>query len=184
MTEENIIDLLNARDETAISALMKYCGGLALSVAMRILDDRQDAEECVQDALMAVWNSIPPQRPASLRSYFVCLVRNRAITLYHTERRQKRGGGETPLVLEELSAVAGPDSVEDEVAAKELKARINDFLAGLPRRERDVFLRRYFFFDPIDTVAGRFGLSPHYVSVLLHRTRKKLKQFLKKEDLL
>ena len=184
MKEQTITDRLLARDESALAELERESGPLAKTVALRILQDPQDAEECVQDGLLAVWESIPPLRPASLRSYFVALVRNRALDRYRAERREKRGGGEFTAALEELGDCAAPGSVEDEVGARLLEERINEFLARLPERERDLFLHRYFLMEEIPQIAEFYRLSRHQVSVLLHRTRKKLKEYLKKEDLL
>ncbi|MBR6377621.1 MAG: sigma-70 family RNA polymerase sigma factor [Oscillospiraceae bacterium] len=184
MTEASILDRLCARDETALEALARRYGPLAKSVAQRILQNPQDAEECVQDGLMAVWETVPPLRPDSLRSYFVTLVRNRALDCYRAERRDKRGGGAILAPLEELGDLAAPGSVEDEAAARMLEERINEFLARLPERERKLFLHRYYFMESVAEIGEFYGLTPHQVSVLLHRTRKKLKRFMKEEDLL
>lgn len=184
MTEECIIKRLNERDETALEAIAAQYGSLAGSLAMRILRNRQDAEECVQDGLMAVWETIPPLQPASLCHYFVALVRNRALDLYRKEHREKRGGGTVAQALEELKDCVAPGSPEDEVSARMLEEKINDYLARLSERERNIFLRRYYYAEQVPDIAEAYGMSPHRVSVLLHRTRNKLKQFLKKEDLL
>ncbi|MBQ4425499.1 MAG: sigma-70 family RNA polymerase sigma factor [Lachnospiraceae bacterium] len=184
MTDEHIIKRLNERDETALEAIAGKYGSLAGSLAMRILRDPQDAEECVQDGLMAVWETIPPLQPASLCSYFVALVRNRALDLYKKDHREKRGGGVIAQALEELEDCAAPGSPEDELNARILEERINDYLGRLPERERNIFLRRYYYAEQVSDIAECYGMSPHKVSVLLHRTRNKLKRFLKKEDLL
>jgi len=184
MTDEQIIDRLCARDEAALEILRRTYGPMAMAVAQRIVQSREIAEECVQDGLMAVWETIPPRHPESLRHYFTTLVRNSALSCYRAEHREKRGGGEVPLVLDELAFCASPDDVEQEVGAHLLEERINGFLAALPERERDVFLRRYYYLEDLDGIAACYGLSKRHVSVLLFRTRKKLKTFLKKEDLL
>ena len=184
MTDEQIIERLCARDETALAVLRRVYGPMAMAVAQRIVQSREIAEECVQDGLMAIWETIPPRHPESLKHYFTTLVRNSALSCYRSARREKRGGGEVPLVLEELASCASPDNVEEEVGAHLLAQRINDFLAALPERERDVFLRRYYYLEDLEGIAECYGLSRRHVSVLLFRTRKKLKAFLKKEDLL
>ena len=185
MTDEQILDALFARDEAGLEALRGSCGALAEAVAQRITGSREDAEECVQDGLMELWNSIPPQRPESVKHYFLRLVRNRALDRWRGLHREKRGGGALPLILDELDRdIPSNSSVEDEVAEKLLAERINTFLAALPRRERDVFLRRYYWVEDPETVAAGMGLTKSNVSVILFRVRKKLKAFLKKEELL
>lgn len=185
MTEEQIIQRLLIRDECGLDELQQAYGALAITAAQRIVVTREAAEECMQDALLAVWNSIPPQKPESLKHYFLRLVRNRALDEWRTTHREKRGGGELPLALEELDRdVASESSVEDEIAEKLLAERVNVFLARLPTRERSLFLRRYYFFEPLEVIAAATGLSKSNISVILFRVRKKLKAFLKKEELL
>lgn len=184
MTDESMIKRLNERDETALEDVAAQYGALARSLAMRILQDPRDAEECVQDGLMALWETVPPLQPDSLRSYFVALVRNRALDRYRTEHRGKRGGGIVAEVLEELADCAAPGSPEDELNVRLLEEKINDFLSSLTERERNVFLRRYYFAESVSDISEFYSVSPHQVSVLLHRTKNKLKKFLKKEDLL
>ena len=185
MTDEQIMDALFDRDEGGLEALRERYGVLAETVARRITGSREDAEECVQDGLLELWDSIPPQRPESLKHFFLRLVRNRALDRWRGLHRDKRGGGALPLILEELDRdVPSRDSVEDAMAEKLLAERINGFLAGLPRRERDVFLRRYYWMEDPETVAAGMGLTKSNVSVILFRVRKKLKAFLKKEELL
>ena len=184
MTEEQILARLLARDEGILAHVEAEWGPLATALAQRILQSPQDAEECLQDGLMALWDTVPPQRPASLRAYFLSLVRNRALDVYRAEHREKRGGGVVPLALEELGDCAGPDSVEDRVGAKLLGEAVNRFLGSLPERDRDLFLHRYYFLEELPEIADFYRMTRHQVSVRLHRTRKKLKDYLKKEELL
>lgn len=185
MTEEEIVRRLWERDVSALTALERAYGAGAMAVAQRIVRSRETAEECVQDAMLAVWESVPPQRPESLRHYFTALARNSALNRYRAEHREKRGGGEVTVALEELNeCLPGPGGVEDEVAARLLGEKINDFLASLPERERDAFLRRYYYLEPPEDTAQALGLTARHLSVVLFRTRKKLKAFLQKEDLI
>ena len=185
MNEEEMQTRLLARDDTALSALRERWGRPAQALARRITGSEEDAEECVQDGLLAVWESVPPKRPDSLGHYFTALVRNAALNRLRDERRQKRGGGTVSEVLEELELCSSSgDDVEETVAARLLGERINDFLDSLPRRERELFLRRYYDMEDLDTLAAAKGLRKAHASVLLFRTRNKLKAFLEKEELL
>lgn len=185
MNEQSILDRLLARDETALEAARQAWGGPALALARRITGSAEDAEECLQDGLLALWDSVPPRRPESLAHYFTALVRNAALNCLRDQRRQKRGGGEADRALEELEYCASArDDVEEAVAAKLLGERINAFLDSLPRRERELFLRRYYYMEDLQTLSAARGLSPRHAAVLLFRTRKKLKVYLEKEELL
>ena len=185
MNEEEMQARLLARDDAALASIREAWGRPALALARRITGSEEDAEECLQDGLMAVWETVPPKRPDSLGHYFTALVRNAALNRWRDERRQKRGGGVVNEVFEELEYCASSkDDVEETVAARLLAERINDFLDSLPRRERDLFLRRYYDMEDLDTLAAAKGLSKTHASVLLFRTRKKMKAFLEQEELL
>lgn len=185
MNEEEIRTRLLTRDDSALTAIRETWGRSALALARRITGSEEDAEECVQDGLLAVWETVPPKQPDSLGHYFTALVRNAALNRLRDERRQKRGGGTVTEVFEELESCASSgDDVEEAVTARLLAERINDFLESLPRRERDLFLRRYYDMEDLDTLAAAKGLSKAHAAVLLFRTRKKLKAFLEREELL
>ena len=62
-TDTKLLSLLQARDETALSAIYRQHGKQVLHLAKRILGSEQDAEECVNDALLDLWNSVPPAEP-------------------------------------------------------------------------------------------------------------------------
>lgn len=184
MTEKQVLERLLARDDGILALVEAEWGPSAAALARRILQSPQDAEECLQDGLMALWDTVPPLQPDSLRAYFLSLVRNRALDVYRAERREKRGGGVVPLALEELGDCAGPDSVEDRVGAKLLGEAVNRFLGSLSDRDRDLFLHRYYLLEELPEIAEYYRMTRHQVSVRLHRIRKKLKDYLKKEDYL
>lgn len=182
MRDAEIIGLFFSRDERALEeAKMKY-GAYCLSVAQNILGSAEDAEECLSSALLKAWESIPPQRPERLGSYLAKIARNLAFNRFNERRRQKRGGGETALVLEELAEVVPANGdAASEAEYNELKRSVNAFLKSLPERERRVFVRRVFRAEPVKTVARAEGMTENAVMSLLSRTRKKLRQHLVKE---
>ena len=179
MEDTDIIKLYFDRDQNAIEETRKKYGGYCLSLADRILENYQDSEECVNDILLAAWNSIPPNRPKVFRMFLAKLTRNRALNRLKAENALKRGNGEKEMVYEELSEFISDGSrIEDEFVAKELEQTINRFVAALPEREGDIFIRRYFFVEPVKDIAEGYGMTPGNVSVTLNRTRKKLKEYL------
>ena len=179
MTDDEIIRLLEARRETAVEALSAEYGGYCREIAYRLTGQPEDAEEIVNDLWLRVWESIPPQKPESLRHYLVKLTRNLAFDLLRKQRAEKRGGSELPLVLEELeNCLPAGETPESALSAKELGAAINRFLDGQPRRTQDVFLRRYFFSESVPDIAARYRMREDNVRLTLSRTRAKLKQFL------
>ena len=184
MDDKAILDLYWRRSETAISETSAKYGAYCYTIAYNILSNREDSEESVNDTYLAAWNSMPPQRPASLPAFLGKITRYISLDHWKKRSRLKRGGGQMPLCLDELQdCVSGRETAEDAVLRKELLAGVNRFLEGLGETERKVFLCRYWYLDPIADIAGRFGFTQSKVTSMLHRTRKKLNTYLAKEGL-
>ena len=184
MEDSQIIALFYERSEQAIEELDRKYGAAVKKTAARILCDRLDVEECVNDAYLGVWNTIPPQRPQTLASYVCRIVRNLAVNRYHANTAQKRSGG-YELVLDELEeCIPSGMNVETELEAKELGAAISRFLQGLSKEDRFLFVRRYWYADSVTGLAALTKGSPNRISVRLFRLREKLRHHLMKEGLL
>lgn len=185
MEDREIVELYWKRDEAAIRETAQKYGGYCYAIAYNILRNAEDAKEGVNDAYMNAWNSMPPHRPEALSAFmgkvtrFVCLKRWRAF------RAQKRGGGESALVYEELSDCI-PDATEIDSAmqAREIAKVIDHFLETLPAVQRRVFVCRYWYFDSVASIGERFGFSESKVKSMLFRLRMKLMNRLKKEGIL
>lgn len=182
MEEHEIIGLFWRRDERAITEAEKACGSYCFSIAENILHSREDAEECVSDTWLRAWQSIPPQRPARLRLFLGRITRNIAFDRYRARKAAKRGGGEMESVLEELEdCIASPETVEHTCDQRELQRLINAFLRELPYRERQIFLQRYYYAEPVSKIAAEYGLTGNHTSVILKRTRERLRKYLQQE---
>ncbi len=185
MEDSQIIALYWQRDTAAVEETSRKYGSYCFSAAERILQNKQDSEECVNDTWLKAWNAIPPHKPAKLSLFLAKITRNLAFDRYAACSAEKRGGGEIALVLEELAeCVPGRCDVARDYEYRELVAAIQKFAVTLPKRECNVFLRRYFYTDTVAEIAGRYGLSQNHVMVMLSRTRKKLRTFLEKEGFL
>lgn len=180
MDDRKIISLFYERSEQAIAELSKKYGDLCFKIAINILNDPQDAEECVNDAYLGVWNSIPPRNPDPLRAYLCRIVRNLALKKLRTNTALKRGS-RVEVSLAELENCIPDNSFDEHLSAKELTAQLNAFLSTLHRDDRVMFLKRYWFAEPLSEIAKTFGITEHNASVRLSRIRKKLHQYLNKE---
>lgn len=182
MDEKQIINLLFARSENALTELSSKYGRLCTQLAANIVNDRQDAEECVNDTWLGVWNSIPPNNPESLISYVCRLTRNIAVKRYRHNTAAKRNSS-YDVVLDELSeCLASSQDVESEVNESLLTETIEGFLDSLKQIDRVLFIRRYYFSDSYAEIAAQCGLSEKNVSVKLTRLRNKLRNYLKERD--
>ena len=182
MSDEEIIALYFARDEQALAQTDAKYGSYCFALANAILPCREDAEEAVNDTYWKAWQTMPPKRPSVLRMFLAKITRNLAFSRWRNLTAQKRGGGELPLVLEELEECVGTDEdAEAALEAKELSKAIAAFLDTLSRQEQNIFLRRYFFLEDAQTIAQRHGLRRDAVNQSLSRTRKKLRAHLIQE---
>ena len=182
MDDNQIIELFFARDEGAIEAVQREYGGYCVSIARNILGDQGTAEECVNDGWLKCWQSIPPQRPRSLKCFAGRIARNLALSARREASAQKRGGGQVQLALDELDeVVSGGDTPEGALDREALRAALDGFLAGLPEQHRNLFLRRYWYLDSVEALAGRFSMSRTQVTTTLHRLRGKLRVHLQQE---
>ena len=173
MEDHQIIELYFARDELAIEETAKRYGGVCMQVSMDILKDRMDAEECVSDTWLQTWRSIPPQRPAILRAFLCRITRNLSINRLR-ERKAKRRDKDLTLSLEELEGVL---SIPEE-RAEGLSELISEFLRGLEREDRLLFMGRYWHGQSVKDLAGKLGINPNTAAVRLHRIREELRDFL------
>lgn len=185
MKDEKIIELYFQRHSSAISESDSKYGGVLRRTSFNILSSREDSEECVNDALLAAWNTIPPQKPQSLGAYLVSITRRISISRLRERYADKRGGGEYALAYDEIDAcLSGGASPEAYVEAKELAHALNRFLSGLREDDRNIFVSRYWLLEPVKTTADRLSFSESRVKSSLHRSRNKLKKQLSEEGYL
>ncbi len=182
MDDHEIIALYWQRNEAAIAATASKYSGYCGRVARGILGSPEDVEECLSDTWMAAWTAMPPHRPDRLPLFLGKITRSLAFDRFRAGRAEKRGGGELPLALEELAdCVPTVPGAEQAVEDRELERVLNRFLYTLPAAECSVFLRRYWYAEPLMDIARRYGLKLNTVKSSLYRSRMKLKHYLERE---
>jgi RNA polymerase sigma-70 factor (ECF subfamily) len=181
MTDEKIIELFFARDEMAIKHTADKYENYCFTIANNILSNREDSEECVNDTYLAAWQSIPPERPKQLSAYLGKIARNFALTKHRKERAFKRGGNMNEISLELLELIPDGSDLAEEYDIRRLGLIIDTFLRKIKKDDRQIFVRRYWYGDPLADICRNFGFSETKVKSSLHRTREKLAAELKKE---
>lgn len=181
MEDSQIIILYFERDEAAILETEAKYGAYCRGIARNILSIEADADECVNDAYLQAWNSIPPQRPGKLGAWLGRVVRNIAFNLWKKNRRQKRCAGMEQLLSELEDCIPSPITVERELEEQELTEVINTWLASLPKNDRILFMRRYWNGETVATLAQESGTSPANMAKRMYRLRQKLKFKLEQE---
>lgn len=181
MEDAQIINLYWLRDEGAIQETDRKYGAFCHRVAMNILHSFQDSEECVSDTYGRCWDTMPPQRPGSLRAYLGTIIRNLSISRYRSFHAQKRFGGAEILLSELSDCIPAPDSVQRTVESEELSEHISRWLEGLSDGDRALFLRRYWNGDPVKDLAGELGVRPNALTKRLLRLRESLRRDLERE---
>ena len=185
MTDSEIVELYLARDETALARTAEHYGSRLRALAYSVLDDMTAAEECENDTYLAAWNSIPPHEPRTyLFAYLARITRHLSLDRCRARGREKRGARLEELTAELSDCIPSQETTETQMEAKELAAAISSFLYTLSEEKRDVFLRRYWYFDSVAVLAKQTGWSESRVKTTLHRLRNALRDHLQKEGYL
>ncbi len=181
MEDNKIIELYWKRDEAAIDESNKKYGNYCHTIAYNILRSKEDSDECVNDTWHNAWRVIPPEKPTKLQYFFGRITRNLALDRYGYNKAKKRNSDLESAIDEYYECIPnGEFTVEDELILKRL---INGFLESLDSRARIIFLRRYWYALTVQEIAKKMGMSESHVSVILHRTRNRFKDYLKKEGI-
>jgi RNA polymerase sigma-70 factor (ECF subfamily) len=184
LDDGKIIGLFFDRDESAIEEVRNKYGKRLFRTAINILNNKEDAEECVSDTLLKAWESIPPSRPQILGAYLAKITRNRSLNIWEARKAAKRGGGEVTQLLGELEeTVPSIHSTEGEYEKSLATAAINAFLTKADKTARVAFVLRYFHGESIADIATRFGMGESKIKSILFRLRKKLRVYLEKEGI-
>lgn len=189
MEDQQIIELYFKRDEQAIAESQAKYGDYCTRIALNILDNLQDAEECVSDTYLRAWEAIPPTKPAKLGAYLGKITRNLSLDYFKARKSAKRGNSLFQVSLDEINECVPAGSTgygsgfDDETEARRVGECINRFLRKQSHEVRDVFICRYFYSDSIGEITRRFGLSESKVTSMLLRTRIKLRRFLESEGI-
>lgn len=182
MEDEAIVALYWERSEDAIKETDIKYGKFCYSIAYGLLHNEEDAAESVNDTYLEAWNSMPPHKPNYLSAFLGRITRHLSVDRFRKNHAEKRGGGEYPVLLDELAeCISSKDSVEAQVELKELAKSINTFLRRLPTEKQQVFLRRYWYGDSMEELGNRFGFSTGKVKSMLFHIREKLQKHLEKE---
>ncbi len=173
LDDASIIGLYWERNERAITETARRYGSYIHAISVQILESEPDAEECVNDTYLKAWNTIPPEKPFSLKDYLGRLVRHLSIDRYRAMRRAKRNINLTE-ALDELTMIS-PDTAQDNPALTEA---LNGFLGSLDPTDRNLFLGRYWYFYEVADLAHAYGMTANTVYVKLHRMRERLRKYL------
>ncbi len=185
MDDRSIVALFWARNENALDEVAGKYGRYCHSIAYGILSSHEDAEEAVNDTWLGAWEAMPPHQPEILSTFLGKITRRVSLKRWRDHHAQKRGGGEVPLALEELlECIPDGHAIDGRLNAEELGRMIGAFLSRLPALERRVFIRRYWSLVPISQLCAQFGCGRSKLESMLHRTREKLRSYLKKEGVI
>jgi RNA polymerase sigma factor (sigma-70 family) len=186
MSDEQIITLYWERSESAIVETAAVYGRYCHKIAMNILANNEDADECVNDTYARAWSAIPPERPNKLSSFLGRITRNLALHVWEKHQAEKRGGGQFDIVLSELEELLsdGGSSVERQVEAASITEFINRFLSEQSDISRRLFVRRYWHTDRLEEIAADLGISVSKAKSSLFRMRKNLKTRLEQEGVI
>jgi len=183
MQDEQIVALYWNRDEDAITESDRHYGAYCRRIAMNILSSHEDSEECVNDTWHRTWENVPPQKPNSLAAFFGRIVRNLSISRYRANRAKKRFDGITLLLSELDDCVPSHDSTERASEGRLISEAIDQWLSRLPKDDRVLFVRRYWFCEAVNTFAKEFGATQNQIAQRMLRLRRDLRSALEREGI-
>ncbi len=182
MQDGEIVELYWQRDEKAISETQRKYGRYLTSIAYRVLANREDSRESVNETYLRAWRSMPPHRPGTLATYLGRITRQLSIDILRARGREKRRASEYALSIEELDeCVCGGEAPEHELDMKRLAETVNAWLLTLPRQTRSAFVARYYYMEPVRRIAAACGASESKVKSMLYRARQGLRERLEQE---
>lgn len=183
MDDDRIVELYWEREERAISETSLKYGRLCTHIARNILSSYEDSEECVNDTYFAVWNAIPEERPNRFSAYISRIARNLALKKYEYISAAKRNP-DAVVSFEELGdCVSGVESIESEMEKRRIEDAIDKFLWRQGEEKRTIFIRRYWYFDSIESICKSTGFTQSKVKSMLYEMRKKLRKYLESEGI-
>lgn len=180
LEDSAITELFYNRDENAIAHAERKYKKLCMRIAVNILTNEEDSEECVNDTLLGVWNSIPPAKPDNLRAFICRIARNTALNRLRFNNAEKRSSDRT-VSLSELEEIIPDEKIRPDISDDEIGRLISLFLEGQKPQSRKVFVRKYWFFDSVEDIAKQYSFSESKVKNILYRMRNKLREYLEKE---
>lgn len=184
MEDNEIIELYFERNEQAIAETAAKYGSLLSRIAVNILRNKEDGEECVNDTYLKAWNTIPPNKPDSMSCYLGRITRNLALNVLESKNALKRGKGRAGAALEELEeCIPSEESVQEMAEEKALIETINRFLEALPKKSRVIFVKKYWYMESVKEIAAELKIGESSVKITLMRTRKKLREYLESEGI-
>lgn len=185
MDDVRIVELLFERTDTALEEISNKYSRLYKGIIRGVLGDECDVEECANDLLLAVWNTIPPNKPDNLCAYICKIARRIGIDRLRHNTRQKRST-EYTLSLSELNDCLPSKSTLDDTEkdSEKIVSTLTEFLKGLDAETRILFVRRYLYLESVTDLSKRFEIEENRISVKLYRARKKLKKILVKEEII
>ena len=182
MEDEKIIELFFTRSENAISELSKKYEKICMTISMNILGNNEDAEECINDTYLGVWNTIPPQKPDNLTAFVCRIARNLSLKKHAYNSAEKRQGNYGVCIDELAECIPSHHTVESEIEFSQLSETVNKFISSLDKTNQFLFVRRYFFSDSYESLANHTGLKEQAIRTRLSRIRSNLKKFLAQQE--
>lgn len=182
MEDLQIIELYFSRDEHAIKETDRKYGKLCFRVAKNLLSNNEDSEECVNDTYLTIWNKIPPTRPSNFTAFICKITRNLSLKKLELSNAMKRAA-DAVISLSEIEATMPDNHIAPGIEDEELGKLISTFLRSEKELDRNIFLRKYWFFDSISDIAEQYSMNENTVKSVLFRSRNRLRDYLRKEGI-
>ncbi|WP_193180889.1 RNA polymerase sigma factor [Nisaea sediminum] len=174
-SDNDLLGLVANGDRAAFDRLVLRHRGPLSAFAYRLLGNRSDAEEIVQECLARVWSHAPRWDPeGSAKAWIYRIAHNLSVD---------RLRGRRPTVdIESREFEDGNPTPEQALSNKRAKVSVRDAVAALPERQRIAISLFHLKDMTADEVANTMEISVDALESLLRRARAKLKEIVRQEQ--
>lgn len=184
MEDSKIIELYWERSEDAVKETQSKYNSYLKAIAMNVLHNKEDCEECLNDTYLTAWSKIPPEKPRSLSAYLGKITKCISINLYHKNKAKKRYSELTVLLSELEECIPDLPDKTPPSTDSDITIAINTWLRSLDTEKRVLFVRRYWLNQSLNSLAKEFGMSQSKLASMMLRLRSSLREFLRKENII
>lgn len=183
INDDNFITEIKKKNPKALDFVVDTYSNLTFKIVSNVLNSNfhcQDVEECVNDVFLAVWNNI--ESFDELKGVFKYWIS--AIAKYKSIDYKRKLGKTLNNESIDNFDFQTDSNIESLVISKENKDELLDAISTMKSEDKEIFIRRYFLDETIESIAKEFDVNRNLIDKKLSRGRKFLKEklnFFKKE---
>ena len=178
MLDSTLLRRLQSREQDALEILTKKYQSYVCTILSNMISGvgtYADIEELCSDTFLSVWQNAAAIEPGKLKPYLGTAARNKAKSWLRKRR-------ELPMDLDEIEIPDDALPLEEQAIQAELARRVRRAVDEMQPKDREIFLRYYYYLQTAETISSELGIPAATVRSRLARGREQLKKTLCKEE--